>query len=119
MMPGTGADQWIIRIKTDTIERSANDPNTWTVLVVIMVVAAAPAHSLQTQDHKNDTVEYRLDSMDDSKINHSILTAINFAFVTLQRKHIYQTFARKCIEYILIHKLTKIQWIQVQKQSST
>lgn len=90
-MPGTGADQWIIRIKTDTIEHSANDPNIWTVLVVTMVAAAAPVHSLQTQDHKNDTVEYRLDSMDDSKINHSILSTIIFAFVTLQSTHLSNT----------------------------
>lgn len=67
-MQETGADPWITKIKTDMIEHSVNDQNTWMDRLEIMVAAAVvQAHSSRIQDHKNDTVVSRLDSMDVSK----------------------------------------------------
>lgn len=64
MMPVTGVDQLIIKIKTDMIVHSANDQSIWMGLLEIMVAAAVPVHLLQIQGHKSDLVECLHDLMD-------------------------------------------------------
>lgn len=90
-MPATGADRWIIKTKTDMIEHSANDRNTWMVRAVIMVAVAGQVRSSRIPGHRIDTVAFHHDSMDASKLTISIYAFLYICYrITIKFTFFFQ-----------------------------